>query len=142
MHRIRIGACVVLSLVATSAAHADWTICNRTADSMRVAVAYVNPRGGFISEGWWTLRACGGCATVVLRSETSDPNNVFFHAESPEGTRIDGNSQFCVGRSPFKMDGKGQCNDTRSFQHAAVNLDRNFTTTINPPNNAGRRCID
>lgn len=141
MQWTRLGALCAITLSVIPTARADWTICNRTADRLRVAVAYVNPAGGFISEGWWTLNACGGCARVVLRSETSDPNHVFFRAES-DGVRVEGNSRFCVGRSPFRMNGRGQCRDVRGFRQAAVDLDRNFTTNINPPGGAGRRCID
>jgi uncharacterized membrane protein len=57
----------LLSIAAPCAlaAEGSWTVCNRSAKDVQVSIAYVNPgsRGGFISEGWWKLRACGGCAT-------------------------------------------------------------------------------
>jgi uncharacterized membrane protein len=120
-------------------AKASWTICNKTADNMRVAIAYVNPRGGFISEGWWTVRACGGCATVLQTKDTSDHRNVFYHAEG--GGVIEGSSVFCVGNSPFKLNGKGSCAVKKRFLHKEINL-RSHTTNITGRSASGRVCID
>jgi uncharacterized membrane protein len=86
-HMLRAGAITTVLILSglSLPAKADFTICNRTAESVDVAAAYVNPKGGFISEGWWTLRPCGGCELVVLSRETSDPHNVFFTGTEAAG---------------------------------------------------------
>src|SRR5437879_4942628 len=96
-HTIRAAAVTAAVIVSGSSlpAKADFTICNKTAESVTVAVAYVNPRGGFISEGWWKVGACGGCKLVVLSTETSDPHNVFYHAHGG-GNVWEGESRFCT----------------------------------------------
>jgi uncharacterized membrane protein len=121
-------------------AQAAWKICNKTADDMRVAIAYVNPRvGGFISEGWWTLRACGGCKTVLQASQTSDPHNVFYRAEG--GGVVEGRDQFCVGSSPFKMNGTRNCGVKKGFVHKQINI-ANATSNITGRSSSGRVCFD
>ncbi len=139
-----IGTAATISLLVgfSTDTQASWDICNKVAEDMRVAIAYVNPAGGFISEGWWTLRSCGGCATVLLREETSDPRNVFYRAEGRDGSLIEGTSQFCVGRSPFKMNGQGNCNDRRGFLHKEIDLDRGWTSNITGRSGSGSVCID
>jgi uncharacterized membrane protein len=123
-------------------AQAAWRICNRTAENKLVAIAYVNPRGGgFLSEGWWELRPCGGCATVLQASTTSDPDNVFLRVEGPGGV-IEGSSIFCVGKTPFTTFGKGRCADKRAFEHKQINIRGNFTTNIRGRSASGRVCID
>ncbi|MFL5279973.1 MAG: DUF1036 domain-containing protein [Rhodopila sp.] len=112
-------------LTAFSAnAQASWQICNRTSEKMSVAIAYVDSaHGGFISQGWWQLRECGGCATVMSSGQTGDPN-VFFRAEGSEGTEFSGGDHFCVsGSEPFKYRNAGtkDCQNrslTVSFSHS------------------------
>src|SRR5215213_2517903 len=119
-------------------AQAAWRICKRTAENKLVAIAYVNPRGGgFLSEGWWELRSCGGCATVLHARTTSDPDNVFLRVEGPGGV-IEGSSIFCVGKTPFTTFGKGRCADKRAFEHKQINIRGNFTTNIRGRSASGR----
>jgi uncharacterized membrane protein len=120
-------------------AQGAWNVCNKVAEDMVISIAYVDPRGGFLSEGSWRLRACGGCATVLQRNQTSDPNNVFFRADGLDGFLIDGNDAFCVGNSPFKLSGKGHC-QKKGFRHVNVNLDKNWTTNITGSSSSGRKC--
>ena len=96
MHAFRLSiALAVASCAFAPSAKADLTVCNSTPDQITVASAWVSPSGGFTSEGWWKLRACGGCERVVLRSETSDPHNYFFYAHGG-GREWRGNSNFCT----------------------------------------------
>jgi uncharacterized membrane protein len=137
----RITAIVLLSGLATTA-RAEWTICNRTAEDVDVAVAFVNPRGGFVSKGWYTLGACGGCKTVLQRNETSDPNNVFLRAEGRNnGFLIDGDHQFCASDGRFTITTR-QCNDKRGFKQEMINLDKHFTTNITGRSSSNKVCID
>jgi uncharacterized membrane protein len=129
---------------ASPPAKADFTICNRTAEKMTVAAAYVNPSGGFISEGWWTLAPCGGCEVVVLSSETSDPHNVFFQAHGG-GLVWEGTSRFCTTRKAFKIVGNQNCAarglDTTAFRHV-TSSSGNHTTNLTGKTSSGKVCID
>jgi uncharacterized membrane protein len=122
---------------------ADFKVCNNTADKVTVAAAWVNPRGGFISQGWWGIRACGGCETVVLSSETSDPRNYFFHAHGG-GLRWEGDSRFCTTRKAFKIIGNQNCAargfDVNGFQHV-TSRSGNLTQTLTGRSSSGV-CID
>ncbi len=120
-------------------AQAAWTICNQVAEDMLISIAYVDPRGGFLSEGSWRLRACGGCQTVLQRNQTSDPQNVFFRADGFDGFLIDGDDNFCVGESPFKLSSRNRC-QRKGFRQVQVNLDKNWTTRITGKSSSGRRC--
>ena len=123
-------------------AAADLKVCNSTAEEITVAAAWVNPRGGFISQGWWTLRPCGGCETVVLSNETSDPNNYFFHAHGG-GLRWEGSDRFCTKRAAFKISGNSNCAsrgfDARGFQHVR-SPSGNMTQTLTGRGSSGRVC--
>jgi uncharacterized membrane protein len=134
------GSVAVITLLGClTQAQAAWEICNKTPDEMSVAIAYVNPGGGFISEGWWNLRACGGCKKVLVPSDTSDHKNVFYRAEG--GGTIEGDSQFCVSNSSFKMNGKGNCPVKKGFRHKEINL-ADWRTNITGQSPSGRVCID
>jgi uncharacterized membrane protein len=87
-------------------ARADYTICNRTSGDVLVAVGYVNPGGGFVSEGWWTLRAGGHCEALVLDHETTDRHNYFFYAKEVGGGSVwEGGTRLCTTSRAFKIVG-------------------------------------
>src|SRR5262245_7457781 len=95
------AALILLSLPA----NADFTVCNHSTENVSVAIAYVSPHGGFTSEGWWSLRACGECKKVMNRNQTTDPHNVFFHAHGG-GLVWEGRDHFCTRGDAFTMNGK------------------------------------
>ena len=139
---IAMAACLLFS-VSTPLAQAGWQICNKTADELTVAIAYINNQG-YISEGWWRLNACGECNTVLSSGETSDPYNVFYRAELAGGNDpvIDGDSYFCVSTGAFTMLGKGDCSDKRAFRHKEIDISGNYTTNITGRSASGRVCYD
>jgi uncharacterized membrane protein len=142
---IVLGTAATLSLLIAlgAPAEASWRICNKTADSMDVAIAYVNPSGGFISEGYWEVPACGGCKQVLSSDDTSDQNNVFVYAKTTDGTPfLEGGSEFCVGKSPFTRDGKGNCRNSKGFRHVVIDLAKGHTTNITGKAPSGRQCMD
>jgi uncharacterized membrane protein len=72
MHRL-MKVCVVaaVALGAPLYAHAaSWTICNKTTEDLNVAIGYFHTSGQWLSEGWWTVRSCGGCARVMDLAKT------------------------------------------------------------------------
>src|SRR5215468_10982842 len=89
---------LVLSFGLTAEAWAQsWKVCNRTADNMTVAIAYSNSFGQIITEGWWTIRACGGCATVVGAEKARalpDKRNAYLYAHVGNTPTIHGAESF------------------------------------------------
>lgn len=126
-------------------AQADFTVCNRTPDQVTVASAWVSPRGGFTSEGWWKLRACGGCERVVLSSETSDPHNYFFYAHGA-GREWRGGSAFCTTRGAFKIGDAKRCLLGRRGQMKnfvrVTSRSGNHTHSLTGRSSSGAVCID
>jgi uncharacterized membrane protein len=124
---------VVLS--TTAGAQGSWRVCNHLNEKVDVAIAYVNPHGGFISEGWWPLEARGACATVMVRSQTSDPRNVFIRVQNTRGTAVvDGTDRFCAkDDDAFTIIGNRNCAgrgyESRTYQHRTINLDATPWTT-------------
>lgn len=146
IRRLSSGATVAIFLLVGTPVKADWVICNKTAEKMDVAVAYVNPAGGFISEGWWTLQYCGGCATVMRSTETSDHADLFFHARG-KGRVMDGETRFCTKGGAFKIGDHANCQErgltATSFQHTTSKVTAGGThTTLLTGNVPGRVCID
>jgi uncharacterized membrane protein len=101
-------------------AKAGLKVCNKTKETVDVAVAYVNPAGGFISEGWFTFRPCEPCGQVVKSSDTSDPHNYFIYATSRQGGGWSGRSAFCVRSGAFKFRDAKRCasGEMKGFLHA------------------------
>jgi uncharacterized membrane protein len=131
---------------------ASWTICNRTAEDVNVAIGYLHTSGQWLSEGWWTIRSCGGCAQVMNLAKT-DQVRQYFRAETTGGSeRVGGSTRFCVsnrssGQPPFTVGRASQCRGNYvsvGFRAQDVEwADRNFKTNINPqPGSGGRVCID
>jgi uncharacterized membrane protein len=143
---MRVGAVATALMLSglSLPAKADFTICNRTAESVDVMAAWVNPNGGFISEGWWTLRACGGCEVVVLSRETSDPHNVFYYAHGG-GLVWKGEDRFCMKQSAFKIIGNHNCAGrgfgAKGFRHV-TSQSANIKTTLSGRTTSGKVCID
>ena len=129
---------------------ADWIICNGTAEDLDVAIAYFHTSNQWLSEGWWTVHACGGCARVMDLSKT-DRVNQFFRAVTPNGSeRVGGSSRFCVsshakGAPPWTGRSGPRCGGdyiSAGFKLQAIEYsDRDFKTNITGAV-AGRRCID
>jgi uncharacterized membrane protein len=141
--------------VPAGADAAQWRICNRTAEDLYVAIAYLHTSNQWLSQGWWSLRACGGCANVMDLSNT-DRVNQYFRAVTPAGVeRIGGGNRFCVssrglgapgapftGRSGPDCGKRGGGYLLAGFRLQAVEYsDRNFKTDITGTV-PGKRCID
>lgn len=126
-------------LGTTAGDQGSWRVCNRLNEEVNVAISYVNPgsRGGFISKGWWPLRARGGCATVLVRSQTSDLRNVFLRVEDTRGNAVvDGTSWRCATDGEHKIIGNQNCAGrgykTLTYKHKTINLDKDWTTNLKP----------
>ena len=135
---IGMRAVAVMTALALSGlslpASAGLKVCNKTQETVDVAVAYVNPAGGFISEGWFTFRPCEPCGQLVNTSDTSDPHHYFVYAKSRQGGGWTGSSSFCVrSGSAFKFKNAQSCvsGEKKSFVHvtsASGNHTHNLTS--------------
>lgn len=146
-HRF-IVACLLASssMFATEVSEAaNWQICNRTAEPMWVAIAYDPGNGRHISEGWWKLNACGGCADLG----SYNLRNVWYHAHNRNSSRVvAGDDLFCTN-SPeaFTIDNQAVCHlrpgewDTKGFR-SVILRGENFTSNITGSAANGGVCID
>lgn len=91
-------------------------LCNRTKEKLWTAFAR-RTNQGWESRGWWGIEA-GGCAHVV--DEPLKNERYFVHAEmeTPRGRRqlLRATDQFCVGRAPFVIVGRDDC-ENRAFKN-------------------------
>ena len=115
-------------------AQAGFKVCNKTKETVDVAVAYVNRAGGFISEGWFTFKPCEPCGQLVNTGDTSDPHNYFFYAKGRQGVTWSGDSFFCTRPgSAFKFKDAQHCvsGEKKGFKHVTSstgNHDHNLTS--------------
>lgn len=146
---VALAAILAVSGSSVPAHAAGWLICNRTAEPLQVAIAYHDGANGWLTEGWWSLNACGGCTRVMKHSQT-DGTNVFFRAVTPKGDeRVGGSTRFCVsshasGAPPWtgrsgKTCGKGYVSG--GFSKHVVDTEKDFTSKITGKV-AGKTCID
>jgi uncharacterized membrane protein len=126
-----------------------WQVCNRTPDRLNIAIAYSNSFGQIITEGWWEVGACGGCATVIgqdLAGQLPDKSNAYLHADTAgnEVTVVRGSEEFCVSKERFKINSSASpgCTIRQSFRSEPINLNRNWTTNITGKGQSGSVCID
>lgn len=138
-------------LVAVSVAEASWQICNRTPDEMSVAIAYDPGNGHHVSQGWYKLRACGGCKNFG----DFKIKGVWYRAESKTGARVvEGDDLFCVHTSTaFKLgrpNDRGECSVKsgpgakllkKRFKFVRLKT-KNFTSNIIGKGAKGQVCID
>jgi uncharacterized membrane protein len=139
----RTVALLSLTLTATSglANHAfaqSWQICNKTSESIDVAIGYAVTGGLLQSEGWWTL-APSGCARVLNQGDTVDLTTGYLYARTANGGRpvVEGDLNICVNNRPFTIRRNQNC-EGRNFKtvqsrQVGINLNRNFTTNVTGP---------
>jgi uncharacterized membrane protein len=98
-------------MFATSPAHADFTVCNKSSYKVYVAFGYwdVAPKA-WTSEGWWTLEK-GGCAIVYDKYlDKNDTSKYYVYAESVDKDYTwEGKFPFCVSDEEFTIAGDSDC---------------------------------
>lgn len=135
----------LMAAVPLQAGAASWTICNKAPENLLVAIAYLDKQNRWVSEGWWNLQRCGGCARVMDLSQT-DAADQFYRAISSSGLeRVSGGDRFCVSPQRFTVPNRGQCPagfSAAGFRRVKVEYsDRNHTSNINPAP-GGPVCMD
>jgi uncharacterized membrane protein len=131
-----------------SPARADsWKVCNGSAQPVDITIAYsLNDARQYITKGWWTVAACGGCKTVF--SGNLPIKGVFLHGEDKSGNQWAGTFSFCAKRTRFEMPNanvnqrtcNGRGGEVLDFAMHKI-TSANHTTTLDPPK-TGPRCID
>ena len=99
---------------STSAAHADFRVCNATQGLVGVAIGY-RAETGWVTEGWWHVEG-STCKTLIEGALAS--RFYYLYAEDAErGGRWEGEVSMCVAEREFKIAGAGDC-FARGFQRA------------------------
>jgi len=107
------GAALPL-LLSTSAARAEFSVCNQTLDVVNVAIGQQEAEA-FTTEGWWTVGS-NQCA-LVIREELRN-RFIFVYASDVFGQPIlKGTQSMCIGPKRFSIDGVESC-WTRGFIEA------------------------
>ncbi|ATQ66653.1 DUF1036 domain-containing protein [Methylosinus trichosporium OB3b] len=103
----RFAPTVIVSfwLCATTAAEADFRMCNNTSNRVSVALAYTDGRG-WLSEGWWNLRA-SDCETL-LRGPLA-AQYYYIYAMDERGGEWKGKAFMCTRDREFRIDGREDC---------------------------------
>ena len=150
MARVIALACLLTAFGLPLEAHAaGWLVCNRTSEPLQVAIAYHDGPNGWLTEGWWGLNPCGGCARVMNHSQT-DGTNVFLSAVTRDGSaRVDGEARFCVsdhakGAPPWTGRSGKTCGPgyvSRGFAKQVIDTEKDFTTNVRG-NTSSARCVD
>jgi uncharacterized membrane protein len=104
----------VLSGFSTTAAKADFRVCNATQNLIGVAIGY-RVKTGWSTEGWWHVEP-SNCKTLIEGPLSS--RFYYLYAEDAErGGRWEGPINMCVADKEFKIAGINDC-FTRGFQRA------------------------
>ncbi len=107
-----IAAALFPPMLAASAAHAEFRVCNGTQNLVGVAVGY-RAEEGWITEGWWQVPA-GTCATLI-EGELQSRYYYLYAEDAARGGRWTGDINMCVAENEFKIVGVKDC-FTRGYQ--------------------------
>jgi len=145
--RFVITMAVVLSTVSALPYQAEaqsWRICNRDTEEAVVAIGWhIAGSFKFASQGWWVLKGCGGCASVLALKDTSNPDIAYMYVKNKQGQAvISGTTHLCLKSSDrFLFKGNDDCGGRGGqqvgFSRTNVDLRRDYTTRLTPPD--GRR---
>lgn len=101
-------------LIFSSAAEADFRVCNTTQEAIAVSIGY-RAKTGWTSEGWWVVGPTR-CKTIIDGSLSS--RFYYLHAEDTKNHgRWEGPINMCVKDSEFTINGVNDC-FARGFQKA------------------------
>ena len=114
-----VPALLIATLLASAgAAHAKYSLCNKTSYVLSAAIAYVDG-DRLATRGWWRLRP-GQCKVVL--TEPTNPGRYFVYAEGVPGHRgplraWSGDTPLCVEQSGiFNLRNQDVCRDDPSSQ--------------------------
>lgn len=130
---LRLGMIAAVGLLGmalgASPAKADFEICNKTKESVSVAVGY-RENGDWISEGWWNIDT-GDCA-VVYNKKLSEVN-YYLYGES-DSLVWQGDYTFCIVNDEFTIVGDTDCKkrgyQPQGFMEIDVGDNTSFTFNL------------
>ena len=99
-------AVIAGSLGAASAAHAEFRVCNGTANLVGVAIGY-RAKEGWTTEGWWQIPATA-CATLI-EGKLQSRYYYLYAEDAARGGRWTGDIKMCVAQDKFKITGVNDC---------------------------------
>ena len=108
------GACLCLGGIFSTAALADFRVCNATQNLVGVAIGY-RAKAGWITEGWWHID--GSTCKTLIEGKLSSRYYYIYAEDAERGGRWDGPVNMCVAEKEFKIIGTEDC-FARGFQRA------------------------
>jgi len=136
MKDLMIGALAASLLsLAGAPAHADFRLCNSTANRVSVAIAYTDGTN-WVSEGWWNLKA-SGCETLVRGPLAAE--FYYVYAMDERGAEWKGKAFMCTRDREFRISGREDCFlrgfDRTGFFEIDTGKDaKNWTVQLTDPN--------
>lgn len=129
--RSRIIMILSLLLILSSAARADFRVCNQTENTVQVAIGYLSDNI-WKTEGWWTLRT-RRCATILQGPLTA--RFYYFYAEDTvTGGGWIGQTLMCIKETEFTIEGVADCYakgyDRKPFKEIDTRNLRNWTVQL------------
>jgi uncharacterized membrane protein len=120
---------------ASSAAHADFRMCNLTNSRVSVSLAYTDGQQ-WVSEGWWNLKPTD-CDTLV--SGALAAQFYYVYAMDERGGEWKGKAFMCTSDREFKIEGRQDCYlrgyDRTGFFEIDTGKDaKNWTVQLTDPN--------
>jgi uncharacterized membrane protein len=108
--RRRVVACACLAallcIAASSAARADFRLCNNTGSRVGIAIGYKDA-DGWVTEGWWNLGS-RNCETLVKGSLVARFYYVYA-VDYDRGGEWSGKAFMCTRDKEFKINGIEDC---------------------------------
>ena len=107
--------CLVAFLAfGSTAARADFRVCNATQNLVGVGIGY-RAKAGWITEGWWHIE--GSTCKTLIEGPLSSRFYYLYAEDAERGGRWDGPINMCVAEKEFKIAGVNDC-FARGFQRA------------------------
>jgi uncharacterized membrane protein len=98
-------ACALTTVFVVGPAHADFRMCNNTANRVSIALAYTDGQN-WTSEGWWNLKPSD--CDILLRG-TLAAQFYYVYAMDERGGEWKGKAFMCTSDREFKIDGRQDC---------------------------------
>ena len=94
-----------LSLVAASASHADFKVCNQSKERASVSIGYNSSEYGWTSEGWWRV-PIGDCVNII----NGDLKNRYYYVYATghkggtwSGRKDQDGGFFCIAKEKYTL---------------------------------------
>jgi uncharacterized membrane protein len=121
-------------LVAASPAYADLRLCNKTDNTVSVAIGYKGD-DGWRTEGWWNIE--GAKCGTLLNGALSSRFYYFYAVDARNGGAWSGKAFMCTRRKMFTITGVEDCvargYERTGFFEVDTGDQRNWTVHLYQP---------